>query len=144
MPAAGGQDDARDPASAVLDVLAQAFGVVTERGAPGGGTRQRTWLDTFDWRLNKAGLVLEYSRAKRGGRLLLSRDDLPQAEQPITGWQPRRPRLAGDLPAGPVRDQIRQARYGAPATRQPGGPGADIPEAVSQTASIGRHHSAAP
>jgi CHAD domain-containing protein len=106
MPAAGSQDDARDPASTVLDVLAQAFGVVTERGAPGSGTRQRTWLDTFDWRLNKAGLVLEYKHAKRGGRLLLSRDDLPQAGQSITGWQPRRPRLAGDLPAGPVRDQI--------------------------------------
>ena len=106
MPAAGGQDDTRDPASAVLDGLAQAFGVVTERDAPGGGTRQRTWLDTFDWRLNKAGLVLEYSRAKRGGRLLLSRDDLPQAEQRITGLQPRRPLLAEELPAGPVRDQI--------------------------------------
>ena len=103
-PAAGAET--RDPASAALDVLAQAFGVATERGAPGSGTRQRTWLDTFDWRLNRAGLVLEYERAKRGGRLLLSREDLPLAEQPVTGWRPRRPRLAGDLPAGPVRDQI--------------------------------------
>ena len=104
MPAAGGQDDARDPASAVLDGLARRS--LWSPAGRRGGTGQRTWLDTFDWRLNKAGLVLEYSRAKRGGRLLLSRDDLPQAEQPITGWQPRRPRLAGDLPAGPVRDQI--------------------------------------
>jgi len=103
-PAAGAET--RDPASAALDVLAQAFGVATERSAPGSGTRQRTWLDTFDWRLNRAGLVLEYERAKRGGRLLLSREDLPLAEQPVTGWRPRRPRLAGDLPAGPVRDQI--------------------------------------
>ncbi|HYB14569.1 MAG TPA: hypothetical protein VEF71_03750, partial [Streptosporangiaceae bacterium] len=45
-PAAGGQNETRDPASAALDVLAQAFGVVTERGAPGSGVRQRTWLDT--------------------------------------------------------------------------------------------------
>jgi len=105
-PAAAGQDETRDPASAALDVLAQAFGVAAERGAPGSGTRQRTWLDTFDWRLSRAGLVLEYERTKRGSRLLLSRDDLPLAEQPVTGWQPRRPRLAGDLPAGPVRDQI--------------------------------------
>jgi CHAD domain-containing protein len=112
-PAAGGRSEARpaadaehDPARDALDVLAQAFGIVTERGAPGSGARQRTWLDTFDWRLNRAGLVLEYERAHRGGRLLLSRDDLPQAEQPVTGWQPRRPRLAQDLPAGPVRDQI--------------------------------------
>ena len=102
-PAAGAD---HDPARDALDVLAQAFGVVTERGAPGSGARQRTWLDTFDWRLSRAGLALEYSRASRGGRLLLSRDDLPQAEQPVTGWQPRRPLLARDLPAGPVRDQI--------------------------------------
>jgi CHAD domain-containing protein len=105
-PAAGGGDETHDPAAAALDALAQAFGVVAERGAPGSGARQRTWLDTFDWRLNRSGLVLEYVRGKRGGRLVLSRDDLPLAEQPVTGWRPRRPRLAEDLPAGPVRDQI--------------------------------------
>ena len=105
-PAAAGQDETHDPASAALDVLAQSFGVAAERAAPGSGTRQRTWLDTFDWRLTRAGLVLVYERTKGGSRLLLSRDDLPLAEQPVTGWQPRRPRLAGDLPAGSVRDQI--------------------------------------
>jgi CHAD domain-containing protein len=105
-PVVGGQNETRDPASAALDVLAQAFGVATERGAPGSGPRQHTWLDTFDWRLHRAGLVLEYQRAKRASRLLLSRDDLPLAEQPVTGWQPARPRLAENLPAGPVRDQI--------------------------------------
>jgi CHAD domain-containing protein len=105
-PAADGREETRDPASTVLDVLGQAFGIAAERGAPGSGTRQRTWLDTFDWRLNRAGLVLEYQRVKRVGHLLLSRDDLLLAEQPVTGWQPRRPHLAEDLPAGPVRDQI--------------------------------------
>jgi CHAD domain-containing protein len=105
-PAADGGKETRDPASAALDVLEQAFGIAADRGAPGSGTRQRTWLDTFDWRLNRARLVLEYQRARRAGRLLLSRDDLPLAEQPVTGWQPRRPHLAEDLPAGPVRDQI--------------------------------------
>jgi CHAD domain-containing protein len=97
---------AHDPVSAVLDVLGQAFGVAAEPGAPGSGTRQRTWLDTFDWRLNRAGLVLEYERARRGSRLLLSKDEVPQAEQPVSGWPSSRPRLAEDLPAGPVRDQI--------------------------------------
>ncbi len=105
-PAADGRKETRDPASAALDVLEQAFGIAADRGAPGSGTRQRTWLDTFDWRLNRAGLVLEYQRARRVGRLLLSRDDLPLAEQPVAGWQPRRPHLAEDLPAGQVRDQI--------------------------------------
>jgi CHAD domain-containing protein len=104
--AADGRNETRDPASTALDVLAQAFGIAAERGAPGSGTRQRTWLDTFDWRLNRAGLVLEYQRTKRVGRLLLSRGDLLLAEQPVAGWQPRRPHLAEDLPAGPVRDQI--------------------------------------
>src|SRR5579859_8013666 len=70
-----------DPVAAVLDALGQAFGVVTEPGAPGSGARQHTWLDTFDWRLNRAGLTLEYQHKNRGGRLLLSKDDTPQAEQ---------------------------------------------------------------
>ena len=49
---------------------------------------------------------MEYEHARRGGRLLLTRDDMTQAEQPVPGWSPARPRLASDLPAGPVRDQI--------------------------------------
>jgi CHAD domain-containing protein len=89
--------------AAVLDVLGQAFGVLPE---PGANARQHTWLDTFDWRLYRAGLVLEYEHARRGGRLLLSSGEVPQAEQPVVGWRSSRPRLAADLPAGPVRDQI--------------------------------------
>jgi CHAD domain-containing protein len=88
---------------AALAALSQAFTVTPEVGAP--GARRRTWLDTFDWRLYRAGLMLEFERARRGGRLLLSRaDGTPQAEQPVTGWPPRRPAL--DLPPGPVRDRI--------------------------------------
>jgi CHAD domain-containing protein len=105
-PAGGGKNSAHDNVSAVLAALAPAFGVAAERGAPGSGARQRTWLDTFDWRLYRAGLVLEYSRARRGGRLVLSQDGSPQAEQPVAGWRPRRRCLAEDLPAGPVRDRI--------------------------------------
>ena len=79
--------------------------MTAERGAPGSGAHRRTWLDTFDWRLYRAGLMLEFEQARRGGRLLLSQaDGTPQAEQPVTGWPPRRPAL--DLPAGPVRDRI--------------------------------------
>jgi CHAD domain-containing protein len=104
-PAGGGENAAHDPAAAALAELAQAFGMAAEPGAPG-GARQRTWLDTFDWRLNRAGLVLEYSRAGQGGRLLLTREGAPQAEQPVDGWQPKRPCLADNLPAGPVRNQI--------------------------------------
>jgi CHAD domain-containing protein len=92
--------------SAVIDVLGQAFGVVTDRSAPGSGARQHVWLDTFDWRLNRVGLVLDYERKSRGSRLLLSKDETAEAEQPADGWRPVRPRLASDLPAGPVRDRI--------------------------------------
>jgi len=96
---------ATDLPPAALAALAPSFTVVAERGAPGTGTRRLTWLDTFDWRLYRAGLVLELEQARRGGRLRLSQaDGTPQAEQPVTGWPPRRP--AQDLPAGPVRDRI--------------------------------------
>jgi len=95
--------------SVVLEVLGQSFGVAAERGAR---SRRQTWLDTFDWRLYRAGLELEYEHAARGGRLLLTKDKVPQAEQPVDNWRRDRPHLADDLPAGPVRDQV--ARLASP------------------------------
>ena len=98
-----GDESAQDLLPAALAALSQAFTVTPEASAP--AARRRTWLDTFDWRLYRAGLMLEFEQARRGGRLLLSRvDGTPQAEQPVTGWPPRRPAL--DLPPGPVRDRI--------------------------------------
>ena len=67
--------------AAVLDVLGQAFGVAADRAAPGRGASQHTWLDTFDWRLNRAGLILEYEHKNHGARLVLSRDEVLLAEQ---------------------------------------------------------------
>ena len=98
-----GSESAEDLLAAAYAALSQAFTVIAEAGAP--RARRRTWLDTFDWRLYRAGLMLEFEQARRGGRLLLSRvGGTPQAEQPVTGWSPRRPAL--DLPPGPVRDRI--------------------------------------
>ena len=95
---------AQDPLAAALATLSPSFTVMPEPAAT--RTRRRTWLDTFDWRLYRAGLMLQLEQASRGGRLLLSKaDGTPQAEQPVTGW-PRRPRLAEDLPEGAVRDRI--------------------------------------
>ena len=92
--------------AAVRCELSTAFTVRQEPGAAGSGLRRRTWLDTFDWRLYKAGLTLQFEQARRGGLLVLSKaDGTPQAEQPVTRW-PRRPGLAEDLPPGPVRDRI--------------------------------------
>jgi CHAD domain-containing protein len=96
------EDDTRGLPAAALAALAEAFTVAPERD--GAGTHRRTWLDTFDWRLYRAGLTLQFEQARRGGRLLLAQaDGTPQAEQPVTSW-PRRPAL--DLPDGPARDRI--------------------------------------
>ena len=92
--------------AAVRSELSTEFTVRQEPGAAGSGMHRRTWLDTFDWRLYKAGLTLQFEQARRGGRLVLSKaDGTPQAEQPVIRW-PRRPGLAEDLPPGPVRDRI--------------------------------------
>jgi CHAD domain-containing protein len=89
--------------TALSDALAPAFSVVEDRGTS--AVRRLTWLDTFDWRLNRAGLVLAHEQARRTGRLLLTAaDGTPLAEQPAPAAQPRRPSL--NLPAGPVSDRI--------------------------------------
>ncbi len=99
------EDPVQDLPPTVLTTLSQAFTPVHDRGMP--RTQRHVYLDTFDWRLYRAGLVLELEQARSGGRLLLSKaDGTPQAEQSVTGWPPRRPGLATDLPAGPVRDRV--------------------------------------
>ncbi len=99
-----GDDSAQDLLAAALVTLSSSFMVLPDPAAA--RTHRRTWLDTFDWRLYRAGLTLQFEQARRGGRLLLSKaDGTPQAEQPVIRW-PRRPILAEDLPAGPVRDRI--------------------------------------
>jgi CHAD domain-containing protein len=94
-------------AAQAFDALAQAFTVTADPGSPGRGTQRRVWLDTFDWRLRRAGLVLEHTQERRGGRLVLTKDDgMLLAEQPVTGWPPRRPALPEQLPPGPVREAL--------------------------------------
>src|ERR1700688_4544737 len=73
LEAPAGDESAEDLLPVALTALSQEFTVTPEVGAP--GARQHTWLDTFDWRLYRAGLMLEFERARRGGRLLLSRAD---------------------------------------------------------------------
>ncbi len=75
-----------------------------------GADRRTTWLDTFDWRLYRAGLTLEFVPGRGGGELRLSgtRTGAPgsDATQLVTGWQASRPHLLADLPAGPVSARI--------------------------------------
>ena len=70
---AGGHDERGwdETVAGALEALGTAFDVVPDRGGrPAAG--RRTWLDTFDWRLHRAGLTLEYAGRPRGGELLLS------------------------------------------------------------------------
>ena len=102
----GGNDrQAWDEATAaVLAALATGFGVVPERAGIA-GRRRTTWLDTFDWRLHKAGLTLEYTPGRGGGELRLTGRD-QQETQLVAGWQASRPHLLGALPGGQVGARI--------------------------------------
>jgi len=100
-----------DVVSGVLTSLGTEFEVVPERSAARCGERRTTWLDTFDWRLHKAGLTLEYFPGQRGGsELRLSGTGAggtgKDTAQPVTGWQAARPHLLGDLGDGPVGARI--------------------------------------
>jgi CHAD domain-containing protein len=66
---------------------------------------RRTWLDTFDWRLHRAGLTLEYVTGTRPAELVLATAGGDQVSQPAgrLTW----PVLAQDLPPGPVTTMIR-------------------------------------
>src|ERR1700733_11398943 len=90
----------------VLEALGQGFGLLPERGAPRGG-RRRTWFDTFDWRLYKGGLTLEYAAAPRGGELRLTgASPYGDAVQLVTGWKASRPHQLRDLPDGPIATSV--------------------------------------
>jgi CHAD domain-containing protein len=119
----GGDPQAReDAAAAALEALAAEFEVVPERrdAAAAGGDHRTTWLDTFDWRLHKAGLTLEYVPLRGGGELRLSGPAAaPEAgstaaastgeqvtTQLVTGRQPARSQLPADLAAGPVGARV--------------------------------------
>jgi CHAD domain-containing protein len=86
----------------VLAALGTQFTPVLDRSAE---THRTTWLDTFDWRLYKAGLSLRYVPARRGGELRLS-DRATEILQPVASWQPARAHLFSDLPDGPVTGRI--------------------------------------
>jgi CHAD domain-containing protein len=116
----------------VLEALGAAFDVIPDRGGKPAAACRRTWLDTFDWRLHRAGLTLEYAGRPRGGELLLVGNaadpaatpkppsapstasppnsanpaDTAAISQPVIGWQAARPHLMCELPDGPVASRI--------------------------------------
>ncbi len=70
-------------------------------------TVRRIWLDTFDWRLFRAGLSLEYTAARGNRELVLTaRDGELIAEQSMTADRPRWPAKLEQLPVGPLREHL--------------------------------------
>jgi CHAD domain-containing protein len=97
--------------AAALGQLEQAFALLPDPndGTHGAPHRRRTWFDTFDWRLYRAGLLFEYVPARHGGELLLTSvgdPDQPLARQPVTGWRLTTRCTAADIPDGPLAARI--------------------------------------
>jgi CHAD domain-containing protein len=67
-------------------------------------TVRRTWLDTFDWRLHRAGLTLELVTGRGHGQLVLTAAGGERLTEPANGV--RWPALATALPPGPVRARL--------------------------------------
>ncbi len=117
---ASGRDEAAwEPSVAgVIVALAAEFEVVPERGGQPAAAGRRTLLDTFDWRLHKAGLTLDYvarsvggeadrpGRPTRGGQHAVPAATQPVITQPVIGWQATRPHLMSEVPDGPVASRI--------------------------------------
>ncbi len=99
-------DGALSPAGLLPEITGSRFSVTS-----GGQSRtlRRTWLDTFDWRLFRAGLNLECTAARGTSELVLTaRDGELIAVQGTSraGGPLRWPARIEQLPLGPLREQI--------------------------------------
>lgn len=86
------------PEEGLREALAPRFSL-----EPDGRSRalRHTWLDTFDWRLHRAGLTLEHVTGRGHSELTLAG---PGGERIVAGAARLRwPALAGTLPPGPLR-----------------------------------------
>ena len=99
-------DDARAQGDGFPKISDSRFSVVVTGRAR---TLRRTWLDTFDWRLFRAGLSLEYTAARGTSELVLTgRDGELVAEERMGAAEgrPRWPARIEQLPVGPLREQL--------------------------------------
>jgi CHAD domain-containing protein len=92
-------DDESGPPS--LDAMSEALSARVESRH----SERRSWLDTFDWRLHRAGLRLEHHRRPSGHAAFVLTDldgrRLGSVPAPQT-----KDVTAADLPEGPIRDQV--------------------------------------
>jgi CHAD domain-containing protein len=105
-PAAVRAADATDP-DGLPELAGSGFTLI---GAARRASLRRTWLDTFDWRLYRAGLTLEQVTGPGTAELRLTGRDgavvavepLPPGPAPLPRW----PSLAAALPPGPVAERL--------------------------------------
>jgi CHAD domain-containing protein len=100
--------DAQEPGNSLPQIDDPRFGIATAHKSR---TVTRTWLDTFDWRLFRAGLTLELLADRGTAELVLTgRDGELVATEPTgasNGSRPIRwPSRLDQLPAGPLREQL--------------------------------------
>jgi CHAD domain-containing protein len=88
--------------AAIREALAPRFSVVP---AAKSRTLQRTWLDTFDWRLHRAGLTLEYLAGRGPAEFVLSGTAGERITATANGT--RWPVRAEGLPSGPLQDRLK-------------------------------------
>jgi hypothetical protein len=92
------------PPGRVRDELATAFTVEED---PHATRLRRMWLDTFDWRLYRAGLTLQHVSERGTGELVLTGTGGQRlTAQTAPGARSRWPCPPGDLPPGPLRDRV--------------------------------------
>src|SRR5690348_17959633 len=92
-------------AQMVRDALAPRFSVLPGRSR----TVRRTWLDTFDWRLHRAGLTLEHIAGRGPAELVLQGAAGERITAAANGahW----PAPAGALPDGPLPDRLARSTW---------------------------------
>ena len=98
--------DGRLSADVVRAAFAPRF-TVAPAGRP--HTVQLTWLDTFDWRLHRAGLTLLHSVGSRLSDYTLTSDAGEQFTVSAKGL--RWPALTDTLPPGPLRARLRPVTW---------------------------------
>jgi len=94
-------DDGPLKLESILKVLSAQFAAVPSSKQ----LVRRRRLDTFDRRLEAAGLMLEHQIVAAGERLVLGRSD-GSGTMAVSVKDPRWPALVDLLPSGPVRDAI--------------------------------------
>jgi CHAD domain-containing protein len=95
-------DDTERAAEDVVSAALTPRYTVVPNGRP--RLLRRTWLDTFDWRLHRAGLCLSHVTRRGRGELALTSGNGERVT--AAAGRARWPALADAVPAGPLRERV--------------------------------------